>query len=88
MLLLVGAVLGLVVYAALRLFGADSWYGDVAYQAEFRSYPEADNISLIVFRWISDEVEVQDTPVEEPDELLETLEAIDAAMGRLKQSKL
>ncbi len=27
----------------------------MAYQAEFRSYPESDNISAIAFRWISDE---------------------------------
>jgi len=32
----------------------------LAYQAEFRSYPEADNISVIALRWISDESDVID----------------------------
>ena len=57
----------------------------IAYQAEFRSYPAADNISVIAFRWISDEtdktkaIETDDTM----DELTETLDALDNAMGKL-----
>lgn len=57
----------------------------IAYQAEFRSYPGADNISVIAFRWISDEVDETSTSAEadQPDELTETLEALDSAMGKL-----
>lgn len=58
----------------------------IAYQAEFRSYPEADNISVITFRWISDEVDEKKTNATEDnkDELTETLDALDSAMGKLK----
>jgi serine/threonine protein phosphatase PrpC len=54
----------------------------MAYQAEFRSYPEADNISLVAFRWISDEAQPanENAPVE--DELTETLKALDQALGK------
>ena len=61
----------------------------IAYQAEFRSYPEADNISVITFRWISDEIDEideEDTKTSEDniDELTETLDALDNAMGKLQ----
>lgn len=57
----------------------------IAYQAEFRSYPEADNISAIAFRWISDEVDKLDDQKinSEKDELTETLDALDDAIGKL-----
>jgi len=57
----------------------------MAYQAEFRSYPEADNISVITFRWISNESDVEEETqiTEEHDELTETLDALDQAMGKL-----
>lgn len=60
----------------------------MAYQAEFKSYPEADNISVITFRWISPEsdepADADDTNTEEiKDELTETLDALDNAMGKL-----
>lgn len=57
----------------------------IAYQAEFRSYPEADNISIITFRWISDEVDEKEITEKEDkaDELTETLDALDNAMGKL-----
>ncbi len=60
----------------------------MAYQAEFRSYPEADNISVITFRWISNETDAPDDLSEEKeedaDELTETINALDIAMGKLK----
>lgn len=58
----------------------------MAYQAEFRSYPEADNISVVTFRWISNATdEIRDAQnEEEPDELTETLDALNNAMGNLK----
>jgi serine/threonine protein phosphatase PrpC len=58
----------------------------IAYQAEFRSYPEADNISVITLRWVSNDVEEEETTAvdEERDELTETLDALDNAMGNLK----
>jgi serine/threonine protein phosphatase PrpC len=59
----------------------------IAYQAEFRSYPEADNISVITLRWISNEADEDDEEnlsADEPDELTETLDALDTAMGNLK----
>ena len=52
----------------------------MAYQAEFRSYPEADNISLVAFRWISDESQQADKDEPEEDELTETLKALDEAL--------
>ncbi len=56
----------------------------MAYQAEFRSYPEADNISVITLRWVSNEVdEEQTTAEEEHDELTDTLDALNNAMGKL-----
>ncbi|HEC18272.1 MAG TPA: serine/threonine-protein phosphatase [Gammaproteobacteria bacterium] len=57
----------------------------LAYQAEFRSYPEADNISVITLRWISNEIEegVEEQQVKEPDVLEQTLDALDNAMGKL-----
>ncbi|MDT8385210.1 MAG: protein phosphatase 2C domain-containing protein [Gammaproteobacteria bacterium] len=57
----------------------------IAYQAEFRSYPAADNISLITFRWISDEITPPQKPEKvdtEPDELMQTLDALDHALGK------
>lgn len=59
----------------------------VAYQAEFRSYPGADNISVIALRWISDDVdeidEIQSTIADEkPDKLIETLDALNNAVGK------
>lgn len=61
----------------------------LAYQAEFRSYPEADNISVIVLRWISDETTdeaIGEESLEKPiaDELLETLNELDRAMGKIQ----
>ena len=58
----------------------------MAYQAEFRSYPEADNISVITFRWISNEKNTLgdgQTSVEK-DELTDTLNALDNTMGKLR----
>ncbi|VAX02914.1 hypothetical protein MNBD_GAMMA19-2310, partial [hydrothermal vent metagenome] len=57
----------------------------IAYQAEFRSYPEADNISVITLRWISNEIdETEETPKEDvQDELTRTITALDSAMGKL-----
>jgi len=57
----------------------------VAYQAEFRSYPEADNISAIAFRWISNETNPVTTQKTKSvkDELTETLDALDNAIGKL-----
>ncbi len=54
----------------------------LAYQAEFRSYPEADNISVIALRWISDESERQAENDVEEDELAQTLKALDAALEK------
>jgi len=54
----------------------------LAYQAEFRSYPEADNISVIALRWISAESEAKPRAEPEDDELTETLKALDQALGR------
>jgi PPM family protein phosphatase len=57
----------------------------MAYQAEFRSYPEADNISLIAFRWISNETDVAKSVESEDikDELTETLDALDNALDHV-----
>jgi len=57
----------------------------MAYQAEFRSYPEADNISVITFRWVSNEndVETETEVTEEHDELTDTLDALNSAMDKL-----
>jgi serine/threonine protein phosphatase PrpC len=59
----------------------------LAYQAEFRSYPESDNISVVALRWISDETEEEVVVEQEPDELMETLDALDRAMGKLNKAK-
>lgn len=65
----------------------------LAYQAEFRSYPESDNISVIVLRWISDEATVEEPLAEDsqeivcPDELLDTLDELDRAMGKMQDKK-
>lgn len=53
----------------------------LAYQAEFRSYPEADNISVIALRWISDESDEVPQSEPEDDELSQTLKALDQALG-------
>jgi len=58
----------------------------LAYQAEFRSYPDADNISLIALRWISNEADEPEQKVVEKDELDHTLEALDQAIGRMQSS--
>ena len=62
----------------------------MAYQAEFRSYPEADNISVIVFRWISDESDDDEATEEikvaektEADELVQTLDELNKALGKV-----
>ena len=59
----------------------------IAYQAEFRSYQEADNICVITLRWISNENEIDETkeiPKEDvQDELTQTITALDNAMGKL-----
>lgn len=57
----------------------------LAYQAEFRSYPEADNISVIVLRWISDEPAEESLVEAIPDELLDTLDELDRAMGKFER---
>ncbi|MCF6210491.1 MAG: protein phosphatase 2C domain-containing protein [Gammaproteobacteria bacterium] len=54
----------------------------LAYQAEFRSYPEADNISVIALRWISDESDKPQEDETEEDELTQTLKALNAALER------
>ncbi len=54
----------------------------LAYQAEFRSYPEADNISVIALRWISDESDKPPEDETEEDELTQTLKALDAALEK------
>jgi len=54
----------------------------LAYQAEFRSYPEADNISVIALRWISDESDKPTEDDSEEDELTRTLKALDAALEK------
>ncbi len=58
----------------------------LAYQAEFRSYPEADNISLIAFRWISNEVEEPEQKPVEKDELDQTLDALKQAINRMENT--
>ncbi len=54
----------------------------LAYQAEFRSYPEADNISVIALRWISGESDKPPENETEEDELTQTLKALDAALEK------
>jgi len=54
----------------------------LAYQAEFRSYPEADNISVLALRWISAESEAAQNKEMEDDELAQTLKALDQALDR------
>ena len=54
----------------------------LAYQAEFRSYPEADNISVIALRWISDKSDKPPEDETEEDELTRTLKALDAALEK------
>lgn len=56
----------------------------LAYQAEFRSYPEADNISLIAMRWVSNEPAGNRVNPAESDELTETLAELNRAMGKLR----
>lgn len=61
----------------------------MAYQAEFRSYPESDNISIISLRWISDEsdpVAETETDQAEKDELTETLDALHSAMSKIEKA--
>jgi serine/threonine protein phosphatase PrpC len=54
----------------------------LAYQAEFASYPESDNISVVAMRWISNEREEAKVVEEEEDELTETLRALDQVLNR------
>jgi serine/threonine protein phosphatase PrpC len=54
----------------------------MTYQAEFRTYPEADNISVVALRWISDESENAGNEEPEEDELMETLKALDQVLGK------
>lgn len=58
----------------------------LAYQAEFHSYPEADNISVIVFRWISNESGPADaaSTSKELDELTKTPDAPTSATNEPK----
>lgn len=58
----------------------------LAYQAEFRSYPEADNISLIALRWISADSASEQQEQAEPDELMLTLDALDRAVNKFDRS--
>lgn len=62
----------------------------IAYQAEFRSYPGADNISVVALRWISDEVDdiKKMTDENQTDELTETLDALDNALDNTMDSVL
>lgn len=57
----------------------------LAYQAEFRSYPSADNISVIAFRWISDEPNEELIEDYDTSEFTETLDALDKAMSKLQK---
>ncbi len=52
----------------------------LAYQAEFHSYPSADNISVLALRWISAETETAQDEASEDDELTQTLKALDQAL--------
>ena len=54
----------------------------LAYQAEFRSYPSADNISVLSLRWISAENDAPAAAPAEDDELSQTLRALDAALEK------
>lgn len=54
----------------------------MTYQAEFRSYPEADNISVIALRWISNEPNTRTSSEPKPDELTETLDALHHALKK------
>ena len=58
----------------------------LSYQAEFRSYPEADNISVIAFRWISEESDEEVLTEQEVDELTETLDELNRAMKKIAKS--
>lgn len=59
----------------------------MAYQAEFKAYPSSDNISVVAFQWISNEP--QDSPhvvkenvhTDEGDEVAQTLDDLDKALG-------
>lgn len=57
----------------------------LAYQAEFRSYPEADNISLIALRFISANADEKDLGEPEPDELLQTIDALNQATEKFNK---
>lgn len=57
----------------------------LAYEAESRSYPEADNISLIALRLISVDAAKEDMSKPEGDELLKTLDALNQAMGKFNK---
>jgi serine/threonine protein phosphatase PrpC len=54
----------------------------LAYQAEFASYPESDNISVVAMRWMSNETDEAEVVEEEEDELTETLRALDQVLNR------
>lgn len=62
----------------------------MAYQAEFKAYPNSDNISVVAFQWISNEPkEKQGTfkahapeTQEKEDELMQTLDELDSALGK------
>lgn len=54
----------------------------LAYQAEFSSYPESDNISVVAMRWMSNEVDEAEVQEDEEDELTETLRALDQVLNR------
>lgn len=65
----------------------------IAYQAEFKAYPTSDNISVVAFQWISNEppekksASTPKTPDaneshEEADELSQTIDELDDALGK------
>ena len=62
----------------------------MAYQAEFKAYPNSDNISVVAFQWISDEPRekqrssrAHETDTEpSKDELKQTLDELDSALGK------
>lgn len=56
----------------------------LAYQAEFRSYPEADNISVIALHWISNDPAEKNGSEKEADELTQTLDELDRAMEKFQ----
>jgi hypothetical protein len=59
----------------------------MAYQAEFRSYPSSDNISVVALQWLSSElqdsegIEKENEKTEDADKVSQTLDDLDKALG-------